>query len=72
MVSTRNLKMATMTVPRTRATIAPGMRMEIPRHTTMMATVPAASSVASIEMRVEVLRQSFHALPEHAGNLFQT
>ena len=45
--------------------------MEIPRQITMMATVPAASSVASIEMVWKLEGESFDALPENAGNFFE-
>src|ERR1019366_5198213 len=68
MVSTGSLNRMTAAVPSRKATIAPGIRLEMAPQRMITRTVPAASAVAVIGKRVEARGQSFHAQPEDAWN----
>ena len=53
------------------AMIAPGIRLERARHSSIVATVAAASNVAASENVGAACGEGFHPQPEFAGNLGQ-
>ena len=71
MVSTGNLSRNAATVAPSMAMIAPGIRLETTRQSSIVATVPAASRVAVQRKCWGGVKKRLHPQPEFAGDLGQ-